>query len=408
MEEEIDLRPYIEALISKWYWIVGAAVVAGVVAFIVSSFLPPSYEATALVAVTQPTEIVEFDTRIRALEDSQPLKAYPEIAMSDDLMLALLPEVSAFDPEIQSVEDLRELVEAATGADSNLVRLTVTHGDPEFAAGLVNQWAELFVTKSNQIYGTQGGDQLRFYEQQTEAAAVELNVAEQALIAFQARNRASILGNQLSSLVQIQSDYLSDQRQIILLTQDVQALRDQLAQQPNNAEITFSDQLVSMSLQAKAFGAQGGIPVQFQLESAEALVNSDRAGQLDFLDALIRTLAARLLQIDEALAELEPRILTLQAEKQEINTESSQVQRDYTLAEETYTTLTRKVEEERITSQDTNSGVKLVGRTAVPEEPVGPRKLVNVIIAGMLGVMLAVMVILFGQWQRDYNAVETK
>ena len=52
MEEEIDLRPYIEALISKWYWIVGAAVVAGVVAFIVTSMLPPSYEATALVAVT--------------------------------------------------------------------------------------------------------------------------------------------------------------------------------------------------------------------------------------------------------------------------------------------------------------------------------------------------------------------
>ena len=84
MEEEIDLRPYIEALISKWYWIVGAAVVAGIVAFIVSSMLPPSYEATALVAVTQPTEIVEFDARIRSVDETQPLKAYPEIAMSDE------------------------------------------------------------------------------------------------------------------------------------------------------------------------------------------------------------------------------------------------------------------------------------------------------------------------------------
>ncbi|MCZ7671650.1 MAG: Wzz/FepE/Etk N-terminal domain-containing protein [Chloroflexi bacterium] len=55
MEEEIDLKPYIEALITKWYWIMGAAILAGVVAFIVSSALPPKYQATALVAVTQPT-----------------------------------------------------------------------------------------------------------------------------------------------------------------------------------------------------------------------------------------------------------------------------------------------------------------------------------------------------------------
>jgi capsular polysaccharide biosynthesis protein len=377
---------------------VGAAIVAGVVAFIISSILPSSYEATALVAVTKPSEIVEFDSRIRSLEDIQPLKAYPEIAKSDELMITLLSQISALAPEIQSVEQLRKMLTAEAGADPSLLRLIVTYGNPEPATEIANLWGDLFVSRVNQIYGSQGGDQLRFYEQQVEAAASELNGAEQALIIFQAGNRASILENQLLALAQTQTDYWNDQRELILLTQDVQALQDQLAKLPNNTEITFADQLVSLALQAKAFDVETSMPVQFQLQSTEALVNSDRAKQLAFLDTLIQTLAVRSVQIEEALADLEPQILALQAEKQETDTESRQILRNFTLAEETYTALTRKVEEERITSQDTNSGVKLVGRTAVPEEPTGSRIFMSTIVASFVGAILIATLIMIRKW----------
>ena len=45
MEEEIDLRKYIEVLIHHWYWIVGLGVAAAAIAFAVSSFLPPIYDS---------------------------------------------------------------------------------------------------------------------------------------------------------------------------------------------------------------------------------------------------------------------------------------------------------------------------------------------------------------------------
>jgi uncharacterized protein involved in exopolysaccharide biosynthesis len=44
MEEEIDLRKYITVLIKHWYWIIGLAVVAGVLAFVISSVTPPIYK----------------------------------------------------------------------------------------------------------------------------------------------------------------------------------------------------------------------------------------------------------------------------------------------------------------------------------------------------------------------------
>ena len=74
MEEEIELRPYIELLVKRWYLIVGAALVAAIVAFVVSSMQPAEYEATALVAITEPQLRVQFEPRIEELsEDSQPL-----------------------------------------------------------------------------------------------------------------------------------------------------------------------------------------------------------------------------------------------------------------------------------------------------------------------------------------------
>ena len=72
MEEEIDLREYVEVLIRYWKWIVRAALAAAVVALVVSLLLPPTYEATALVAVTKPRYAMQFDPRFEILNDVQP------------------------------------------------------------------------------------------------------------------------------------------------------------------------------------------------------------------------------------------------------------------------------------------------------------------------------------------------
>lgn len=398
MEEEIDLRPYIEAIISKWYWIVGAAVVAGVVAFIVSSMLPPSYEATALVAVTQPTEIVEFDARIRSVDETQPLKAYPEIAMSDELMLALLPEVSAIDPEIKSVEDVRKLLEASAGADPSLLHLTVTYGDPAKTSEIANLWADLFVTRVNQIYGSQGGEQLAFFQEQLVDAEAELVAAEESLIEFQARNRSTILGNQLQALQQTQSNQLQKQEQIESIIQDIESLLVQLEDGNESASV---DRLTTLLLQVRAFGGETAVPWQLQLDTTQtdALSASEQAAVLAGLQA---ALTAQLTAVETSLTEIEPQLLAVQQSKQEVNTENERLLRDHTLAEQTYSALASKVAEERITSQDVTSGVKLVGKTAVPQKPTGSF-LLPILIAAIMGGGVAILIILGNKWWKTEN-----
>ncbi len=408
MEEEIDLRAYVLVLLKYWKWILGTAVAAAVVALAVSFLLPPTYEAVALVAVTKPRYVMQFDPRIAPVESVsnaviQPAyKAYPELASSDEVLQEVLARLNPRPEKLETLRDLQEMVEAKSGADPSVIRLAVRHRDPEAAAHIANLWAEIFVRRANEIYGTEAQSQLQFYQQQRERARAELTAAEEALVAFQARNRESVLQNQLNSYRQMQADYLADRRQITYIVQDIRGLREQLSRQPADQPATLADQLTALFLQIKAFNAQASAPIQLQVDSAATLSEKSLPEQIAFLDDLVRVLEAKSAEIERRLAELEPQILALQQELQEIRTEEDRLTRARDVARETYMTLARKVEEARIAAEDASTGeVRLASRAAVPEKPISPRKLLNTAVAGMLGLMLAVFGAFVVEWWRS-------
>ena len=76
MEDEIDLRVYINVLIRYWRLIVGLTVVAGVVAFVVSLLLPAAYQATAVVVVTRPLYQFQLAPGIQNLPENTAAAAH--------------------------------------------------------------------------------------------------------------------------------------------------------------------------------------------------------------------------------------------------------------------------------------------------------------------------------------------
>lgn len=69
LEQEIDLRPYVEAVLSKWYWILGLGLLAGILADGASLLLlSPICEATTLVSVTDPRQRVQVDRELSQLK----------------------------------------------------------------------------------------------------------------------------------------------------------------------------------------------------------------------------------------------------------------------------------------------------------------------------------------------------
>jgi len=420
MEEEIDLRAYVVVLIRYWKWTLGLAVVAAAVALAISFLIPPTYEATALVAVTEPRYMMRFDPRFETVNNIQPVyKAYPELATSDDMFQSLLTSLTPLPQEVETPYDLQKMAEAGAGTDPSMVRLIVRSRRPEEAARVANTWAELFVTQANEIYGSHSGEQVPFFESQLERAQVELETAEQALIAFQARNQRAVLEAQLASAQQDLQDYLVEQREIERAVRNARALQASIAGQPVGEQASPGDDLTALLLQMRAFNVRASRPAEaarttsygaeleagpsiwLQVSDATLLSSGRTAGELvAFLDGLAATLEARAGEIETQAAALEPQILALQQQRQEMQAEEDRLTRARDVARETYVTMARKVEEARIAAEDTSGEVRLASRASVPEKPVSPRKVLNAAVAGALGLMLGVFGAFALEWWR--------
>lgn len=157
MDETIDLRPYVKAVVSFWWLIVAAVVLAVLVA--VAIFLSgKDYEASALVTVPEPTQQLEFDPRIiTSMRSTQLLTAYPQLAMSDDVLAALLPTAQSLAPEtFSSLTELRGTLDVIASPDGRIVRLIVRTSKPQNAAALANAWADEFILAIEAVYGRGG------------------------------------------------------------------------------------------------------------------------------------------------------------------------------------------------------------------------------------------------------------
>ena len=166
MDETIDLGPYVEALLRRW-WVILGAVLAGILVAVLLQFTQNSYRATALVAVTEPTQQLQFDPRITNTVDMNTLlPAYPELALSDEVLTVLLERATDLsEGNIVFLPELKELLEANKGADPRLVRLTVDADGPQLAADLANAWAETFVSFVEAIHQV-SGDDVEFFTNQ--------------------------------------------------------------------------------------------------------------------------------------------------------------------------------------------------------------------------------------------------
>lgn len=397
MEDEIDLRPYVGALLHYWWIIVLTALITGALAFAYASAKRTSFIATTIVAFLEPTQSVQFDSRFEAVPSKTTLlKSLPSLSMSDEIMAALLAELDTSD--FSTVTDLEKHLSAESGTDLNLLYLRANSQSPEVAAELVNQWAELFVNTANDIYASRGSGQLEFYNQQVEEAGARLDVAEQALVEFQAVSRLALVKNELASLTKLQSDYVDYANSLTKLQDDIRAVRAQQTGLPGGVSGVAGD-YTALALQSRVIQLRETLPLTIQLaplaESADGAQN-----QVVYLDSLDAIVAEMQPAVTEQLAELEPRILTLQREQVALTARDTRLTTDRDLALETYRTLSRKLDEERLTSGDVTVGFRQVSRAAIPELPVSTNRTLALLAGAAFGAILSSLAIILSTWWR--------
>lgn len=407
MDNEIDLRQYLEVVIRRWKLIVGLSLIAAVTAAVISFFvLQPTYEATAMVLITEPRYQLRFDPRLETLSDIETnSKVYPSLALSDDLLRKVLEVLDPPLPKVQgTLSALRGRISARAGADPSLLQLKARSEHPEQAAQIANTWAEEYVGYVNELYGRRSEDE-EFFTEQLDAAENALEAAEQALIDYEARNQQAILEARLGAKQEALNDYLTAQHELTLVIQDAQVLRQQLDRQPASAPASLGDDLVALLLELQALSRDAELPLQLQVTGGGSLSNKTVEEQTNLLVDLIAALRDRVTEIEAQVETLTADILPLQEALQRAVTEKERLTRAQSVARSTFTTLANKVEEARIAAQDETGEVQLASRASVPANPAGPRKLMNTIVAGFLGLMAGIFGAFFIEyWQSSQKA----
>ena len=395
MEEEIDLRPYVNSLIRYWWIVALSALLGAGLAFLYATSQRDNYSATTIVAFLEPTQAVQFDPRFESVTSRTTiLKSLPSLSMSDDVITSLLGRLG--DTEIGKVTELKQHLSAESGSDLNLLYLRARSEDPDLSARLVNEWAEIFVTAANDIYASRGSSQIDFYAMQLQEAGERLNSAEQALVDFQGVNTLTLVTNELNSLTTLQARYAEYESSLTKLEDDIRAARAQLNSQPGGVS-GVAGEYTTLALQSRVFQLQELLPVTVQLAAPAGTIPQDQAQFFNSLEAIVAEMRP---VVVEQLAELEPRILELQREKESLTARTTRLTSDRDLALETYKTLARKLDEERLTTNDITTGFRQVSRAAVPEMPVSANRTLAAVAGAAFGAVLSGLAIIFYTWWR--------
>ncbi|MDQ7029103.1 MAG: Wzz/FepE/Etk N-terminal domain-containing protein [Ardenticatenia bacterium] len=396
-EDEVDLRKYVLLLMRFWYWPVGLAVVAAVTAAVVSLFvLTPTYEATAMAAVAPPVYVVRLTPgeEIPQIEVAQ--KALPQLATSDEVLQKVLARVPAPEPGF-SLQQLKDSVSAESGSDPSIVELRVSGVDPEWAAQVANVWGEVFVEHANLVYG-ESANQVALLERQLARVAKEREVAEQAVVEFQAKNELGVLRAQLDSVRQAYAQRLGELRQLNFITKDVQGLRDQVAAQPPNEPVQVNDELTALFLQIQVFNA-GGTGVQLQVSPEELRGRTSRE-LATLLDQMLGIIDEKSAVLKAELENLDTQILELQGRIAAVELERTRLEQRVSVARQKYSVVNRRLEEARLAVQAPAMTFKVASRAAPPEEPARPKPLLNTLLAGVLGGFLGAFAVFVAEFLR--------
>ena len=139
---EIDFQKLLMTCLHRWWLIVAAAVVCGLVTLLISaSFVVPMYQAQVKVYVnnSRADQQIEYITNSNLATAQRLVNTYITIIETD----TVLEEVAEHSGLNVTADRIRKMMVAEQVGDTEVFAVTITHPDPEKAARLANAIAEV-------------------------------------------------------------------------------------------------------------------------------------------------------------------------------------------------------------------------------------------------------------------------
>jgi uncharacterized protein involved in exopolysaccharide biosynthesis len=415
---EITLREFIEIIFNGWRLIAILTAICLLFSGIYSFFMiNPVYEAKTILMASFATEKLSnlqnnpediagiLDTI--AAYPTMTVQTYKEQIKSSKILQQVINEMELSKYEINRTK-LRAMVELETIKDTNLIAVKVTHENPELAAAIANKLAMEFTDSITDMTRQQASKSSQFLKSQLEVEKVNLDAATLELKEFLSQPRgANELRQEFDSKLLMLTEFKTRLvQQEVELNKVSAGLVISEKELKNTPQVIVTKKLVGQDPLLNQIVAENkGISIKdaalLVMESEEInlgyinlsdkvsehkISTSELSGEIEMIKTKINTIQKELEGMQLELADKEHR--------------QSLIQRKVELSQETYDTFLNKYEEIRI-AQSTEIGdstINIISQAAIPEAPMGRGILLNLAIAGILGVMIGVGVVYF----KDY------
>lgn len=399
MEDEIDLRPYLESLVRHWQWVLGATILAALGALVVSFVMPSTYEATAYVFV------VSTNTR-----DG------PNPIVSPQTQLALLKSGAVTQAAIQSLdgkltdEEQKKLLEEDTvkvqpdAADKSLFNVKVQANTPQKSLDIVNAWVTAGAATINEIQDLALGISLPTLQKTAGDMAKSVQTAEENLNAKRRDLQVDLLTQQLTRTQTLLNNQFAERENVKSALGQSGALRQQVQQ----GQVSVTGEML-LNLQSIATGTGSSYSVPSPSGSSYSVQSSPgssylvqlsqgasptRQQQLDQLDAVIAALNGRQHSLDASIDSVTKQAETLQLQLNEKQVQLADLTRARDTAKADYTTAAEQLRNAQMMHAVRQSPARAIPQAIPPDEPISPKKALNVAIAAVLGLFVSVLGVL--------------
>jgi capsular polysaccharide biosynthesis protein len=430
MDQEIDLRPYIQALVRSWRLIVGATV--GLVLFAVAATMlaPSSSQARGDILVIPQSSQLSLDPRFVERDATMLTNSLNQRQALIDLAKSSILEARVAEAKGLTAYHSGEFLGSIdVRATSDLIQIEASASTPAEALHLAETWTRNYESLVNELYsGTNA--QLEQLDQQLSEAQQRFDAIQASLDSFyasgdlvraeqQVQRLEGLLEGGVEAQVSLYTQYLTRTQELSLILEDARALQAQY--EAGGADL--SSGLASLAVRARVAGAEQ-LPVQLSFDSAESFAESQftssdlerfvttLAGERDRMvaqaDAIAGDLAAGNAAAvglpSEVRARYEDELATARGALARAEGTEELILQQRVVALSSLQVLQAKRDEGQIAQGVPEVSVRFVGVASVPPRSLASRLIVNVAVAVILGMVLSIGWIIGRQLIRQLTA----
>jgi uncharacterized protein involved in exopolysaccharide biosynthesis len=427
--DEINLREIIEILLSGRRLIAMITAICLLVSGILSFFiLEPSYEAKTILMASFATErlnTLRNNTEdkagildLLAVDPIMTIQTYKEQIRNTHLLQQVIDELQLGKYDI-NVDDLIEMIGLTTIPDTNLISVSVTNKDPKLATNIANTLTKKFTGFITEISRQQASKSSQFITGQLEVEKRKLDEATLELKEFVSQPKGvEELKEEFKSKVLMLTDYktklIEKEIELSKVKAGLAVAEKELINTPQvivTKKSVGKDPLLNQIL-AETKGISTGNAAQLTMESEEVnqgyIALKSRISEFKIRTSEISSeLYMTRIKIDITQKELE----NIQRELADKEHNQTLIQGKVDLSQEIYDAFLNKYEEIRIaeSTEIGDSTITIISEAVIPELPTGPNKILNIAIAGVLGIMIGGFVVIFREyWQMSGKRVAGK